>query len=515
MKTQASVAPAPDSAHKTPTQSQRILAAEEQAGECFDELLSLVQDSALRENRELHEVERGVFEQLLRLGKTLVELFVAEKGPGRVGEGEAISPAGVALPYHSLKVRTSYLSIFGSIAIPRAYYWKPGAEKGWCPLDAELNLPEQRYSYLLQEWGTLLGVDGSFEKVTARLETLLGVKLWGQGVRTVSSSAGSSVQDFYEQKPPPNPSEEGELLVATLDGKGVPIRPAEPRERRLRLRSGEKPNKKKEAVVSAVYSVDRYVRTPDDVIREISDLGFVVKPDPAPPPRPRPQGKRVRATLLGKDAAFAEARRQLDERDPLGIARRVALTDGAAPLQERVLRDLAEPGGIVLILDLMHVLTYLWAAANVDHAEGSTEASRWVMRKLRLLLEGKVGYVIGGLRRRLREPKGLNKTKRKALNKAISYFARNRDYMAYDTYLAEGYPIGSGVVEGACKHLVKDRMELTGMRWSEPGAQAVLELRAVELNGDWRDFWVFHARTQRERLYGVKQEGVNVRRSAA
>ena len=94
MKTQASVAPAPDSAHKTPTQSQRILAAEEQAGECFDELLSLVQDSALRENRELHEVERGVLEQLLRLGRTLVELFVAEKGPGRVGEREAISPAG-------------------------------------------------------------------------------------------------------------------------------------------------------------------------------------------------------------------------------------------------------------------------------------------------------------------------------------------------------------------------------------------------------------------------------------
>jgi len=80
---------------------------------------------------------------------------------------------------------------------------------------------------------------------------------------------------------------------------------------------------------------------------------------------------------------------------------------------------------------------------------------------------------------------------------------RNQGYMAYDVYLRKGYPIGSGAAEGACKHLVKDRMEGTGMRWSREGAQAILELRAVDLNGDWEVFWDYHTAKEKERLYGA------------
>lgn len=478
---------------------ERTLLAEAAPREQFEAILAFARTVA--QGLELHEVERGLFQRLLELGRALLVETVAEKGTGREQAGSAIrTDDGAKVPYHSTKTR-SYLSIFGEVSIPRAYYWQAGA-RGVCPLDGEWNLPEQRYSYLLQEWGELLAVDGSFERATERLDAFLGLKFWTQGVQKVARSAAVEVQGFYEEKGPPSPESEGELLVATIDGKGVPIRPEERRGRKLRLKAGEKPNKKKEAVVSAVYTVDRHHRTAADVIREVDSENRVIAPDHAPSPRPKPRSKRLRATMRGKEEAFAEVRRQLEERDPQGEMERIALTDGAEALQTRVLTELGGKSGIVLILDIVHVLGYLWGASHAHHQEGTPGASRWVMNKLRLLLEGKVGYVIGSLKRRLGEG-DLGRSKACEVEKAIQYMERNRAFMEYDRYLARGYPIASGVVEGACKHLVKDRMECTGMRWNIDGAQAMLELRATELNGDWRDFWSYYARRQADRLYGA------------
>jgi hypothetical protein len=480
--------------------AERLAATEADARNDLEEILAFARTTA--QASELHEVERAVFARMLSLGRLVLKAFLAKKGTGRLPEGgRATAPTGESLPFHSIKSR-EYLSIFGEIEIPRAYYWGP-AEEGRFPLDAALNLPAQRYSYLLQEWGELLGADGSYEKVTDRLEALLRVKFWSQGVQHVARVVAADVQPFYEQKPAPAPKDEAELLVATIDGKGVPMRPDEPRGSKLRIGPGEKPNKKKEAVVSAVYTIDRHRRTPEDVIREVDEDNRIVAPDVAPPARPRPKNKRVRATMRGKQEAFDEVRRQLDQRDPEGRKQWVALTDGYGPLQDLVLTKLAGPKGIVLILDIMHVLTYLWPVAFAYHDDGTPEASRWVMNKLRLLLEGKVGYVIGTLRQRLGEG-GLSKSKRRDFQKAIDYMDANRAFMAYDVYIAEGYPIGSGVAEGACKHLVKDRMECTGMRWSKDGAQAMLDLRSVSINGDWEAFWRFHVAQQRERLYGSR-----------
>ena len=161
----------------------------------------------------------------------------------------------------------------------------------------------------------------------------------------------------------------------------------------------------------------------------------------------------------------------------------------------------------------MHVLDYLWEASHAFHADGSADATRWVMHKLRLLLEDKVGYVIGGLRQSLVKH-GLRGSKRKAVVKAIGYMDRNRKFMRYGTYIALGYPIGTGVAEGACGSLVKDRMELTGMRWSLAGAQAVLELRAVKQNGDWEEFWQYRTAQERERIYGGEAGAHGQRRAA-
>jgi len=446
------------------------------------------------QEEDLHEVERDLLRRLLELGATLLRYHLAERGTGR--EGGTVLRDGEPLPFYDKRSR-SYLSIFGLLDVERAYFYKAG-HAGVFPLDVELNLPETRYSYLLQEFGELIGVNQAYDRVTDYLERLLGVSFWKQGVEKVAQQAGKNVQGFYEQKDAPPTDEEGELLVAAADGKGVPMRRQAP-PKKLPPEKGPKKDKKKEAVVSAVYTIERNVRTPEDILREIDKDGYVVEPAEKPPERPKPQHKRVRATMKGKDAAFDEVRRQFEERDSEGKKERVALTDGDESLQVRAL-DLAGASGITLVLDVLHVLTYLWPASHAFHEQGSVESGRWVMGKLRLLLEGKVGYVIGGLRQSIAKRK-LRGAKREAVQKAIDYMDKNQEFMRYDDYLAKGYPIGSGVVEGACRHLVKDRMELAGMHWGKPGAQAVLELRAIETNGDWAEFWRFHVNEEQCRLY--------------
>lgn len=153
------------------------------------------------------------------------------------------------------------------------------------------------------------------------------------------------------------------------------------------------------------------------------------------------------------------------------------------------------------ILDLFHVLEKLWQAAYCFHAEGSAAAERFVTERLRLLLEGKVGYVIGGLRQMLSKQR-LSVGKRKTILGVIGYYENHRDVMRYDAYLAAGYPIGSGVAEGACRHVVKDRLERTGMRWTLEGAQAMLDLRATYLNGDWETYIEFRIQKEQALLYG-------------
>ena len=216
--------------------------------------------------------------------------------------------------------------------------------------------------------------------------------------------------------------------------------------------------------------------------------------------RPDPKFKRVRGTLRGKDAALKEARRQVQERDPKGERVLVGLADGDRSLQQRMKRIFP---GIILILDLPHALEYLWKVAHVFHGEeNSPEAEMWVTRQLRLLLEGKLGTVLREMKSALLDTK-LSRSKRKTLERVIGYYSRNRPHMRYDQYLAMGLPIASGVVEGACRHFVKDRMELAGMRWVAEGAEAMLELRAVDVNGDWDEFTRYRTNRAHERLYAA------------
>jgi hypothetical protein len=183
--------------------------------------------------------------------------------------------------------------------------------------------------------------------------------------------------------------------------------------------------------------------------------------------------------------------------------------DGAPTLWNK-LKGLPKTLGvtIVCILDLFHVMDYLWEAARCVFGSDDEAAEAFVTDRLRQILDGDIGRVVGGFKQMLAKDRQKRKSQRqfnatqcKTMNKVIGYFEKEKPFMPYDEYLAQGYPIGSGVVEGACGHLVKDRMEGSGMLWTIPGAQAMLDLRCVYLNEDWQDFHDYRIQKRIHNMY--------------
>jgi len=266
---------------------------------------------------------------------------------------------------------------------------------------------------------------------------------------------------------------------------------------------GPRPGTKREACLGSVYSIDRFVRSAeagvDDVVRKQRSQD-----------RPLPQNKVLRAALThevngeeinGKDVIVEWFGEQIGARQTSPSQELVCVMDGAPALWKQV-RGLMKTLGvtIVCILDIFHVMDYLWDAARCMHGSDDKAAEAFVTDRLRRILEGDVGRVIGGLRQMLTKGK-FSSSKRKTLTTVIKYLDRKKKVMRYDEYLAKGYPIGSGVVEGACGHVVKDRMEGSGMRWSVRGAQAMLDLRCVYLNEDWDDFHDYRIKKRIHNMY--------------
>jgi hypothetical protein len=313
----------------------------------------------------------------------------------------------------------------------------------------------------------------------------------------IVEGAAVDVDDFYATRQFPNTAKTGPILVGAVDGKGIPMRKPEPARKVVRRKKGEKPNKKRMATVGTVYTQARRIRTPEEVVESLFRTGPRAEGRP-PPFRTKPEHKRVFASLKrSKDEVIAEVAAEMDRRDSRRQKERVCVTDGERALQQRVHKQMPD---VTLVLDLLHVLEYLWKAAYVFHDEGSREAEAWVRKRVLWILEGRSGQVVKGLKQSITKRR-LTGQKKKTLLSVSGYLRRNRSRMRYDEYLAKGWPIASGAVEGACKNVIKDRMERSGMRWSEDGAEAMVKLRATYLSGDFEKFWAFHVRAEQERLH--------------
>lgn len=196
-------------------------------------------------------------------------------------------------------------------------------------------------------------------------------------------------------------------------------------------------------------------------------------------------------------AVFDEA----DRRDPHHQRRWVALVDGNAHQIDRIQAQAAQRQvDVAIVVDFIHVLEYLWGAAWCFFAEADPAAENWVQDRALAVLEGNATDVAAGIRRRATAAR-LTTAKRRKADLCATYLINKAPYLDYPTALAAGWPIATGVIEGACRHLVKDRMDITGARWGLDGAEAVLKLRAVRTNDDLDAYWRFHLRQERHRVH--------------
>ncbi|MGK2958176.1 MAG: ISKra4 family transposase, partial [Acidimicrobiales bacterium] len=456
----------------------------------FETMLQFV-TSEKAQTATADQVEKRLFRLLLSLGAQLLLLFFQMRS--QTCSRNTIAVNGQEIPYHSEQKRV-YLSIFGEIPVWRPYFYASEAG-GHTPLDAELSLGIDRYSDLLRETLDYLATYIPYNKAVDIFERILQVGISTRVQKKLITADTEDILAYYEQKPAPTPSNEAEILVIQADGKGVPIILENPSPEPVRLGKGQKRGRKKEAIVTTAYTIAINPRTPEDVVNSFFQQDKEDKKRKMSPPKP--QNKHIWATLDGKEVALARLGQQVERRRGSHIQHKVALADGCEALQERIQEQFPD---FTLILDFVHANEYLWKVANSLLGESNECRMNWVKKQTELMLSGKTEQIIADFRVRAKK-KARTKKQVETLAKTANYFERNLDYMAYDTYLANGWPIASGVIEGACRHFVKDRFELSGMRWEQSGAENLLHLRAVAENDDWDDYHLFRRQQRHQRLY--------------
>jgi hypothetical protein len=461
---------------------------------------------------ELTRVEQLVDEGVRELGRQLVQAHIDLRGE-RETRLRAVHGRDEIRRESERRRARSVTTIFGEVDVTRRAYEAEG-EKSLFPMDAELNLTRFTYSQGVERRIAIESARGSFEEATSAFEEATGVKIPKRQAEAIAVRAAYDFDAFYKSVPYSeslaSPEKDG-LLVLTVDSKGVVMRTEDLREvtrknalkkvKKLtkRLCRGEKHFAKRMATVASVYEVAPYVRRPEDVIRA-KDAVQPVEKD-----RPKPDKKRLWASVE-KDASvvvsemFEEALR----RDPKQKSRWICLLDGSETQLDLIKAEARRHGvKLTIILDMIHVLEYLWKAARQLFEETSQECEAWVTEKMLEILRGKAGLVASGIRRSATF-RGLVEKERFAVDKCADYLQKNARYMKYKKYLKRGYPIATGVIEGACRYLVKDRMEITGARWSLSGAEAVLRLRALRASGDFQNYWNFHEAQTHQRNHQAK-----------
>ena len=396
-------------------------------------------------------------------------------------------------------------TVFGTVTVERLAYRAPGLAN-LHPADAILNLPIERHSHGLRKLAAVEAARGSFQDACEAIERATGQRLGHRQVQELAQLAAVDFEDFYAARRPAR-SKPGDLLVLSADGKGIVMRPdalrpatATRRARagpmpRARLAGGEKLNCKRMAEIGAVYDAAPAPRTTADILARDGDN--------EPAPGPVAANKWLCASIVKNTGTvikhvFGEA----DRRDPKHRRTWVALVDGNNHQIQRIKAEAKARGvEVTIMVDLIHVLEYLWAAAgclfpNLNPAE-------WVHLQATRVLQGHATKVAGTIRRTATNRR-LDPAPRKPADHAANYLTSKAPYLDYPTALANGWPIATGIIEGACRHLVKDRLDITGARWGLAGAEAILKLRAIKANGDFDQYWAYHLAQERHHVHEAR-----------
>lgn len=430
------------------------------------------------------------------------------------GQAEPVAPVVGADGVGRGHVRSSQPRLletsFGTVSVVRTAF--SGRHRSALhPVDADLNLPAERHSHEVQRVAVLTAAKQSYEGTTGLVTSMTAATVGKRAVEEFVRRAAADFRGFYRTRAWDAASQNGtgSLLVISVDQKGIVMTPndltpetrriGEAQEHRLaaiRDRSGKDTwrGRKRMATVATVHTIRPDMRTAEEIVMGLRRL----RPVSLRPQRTvRPELKRLWASVEDLPEkvvldAFAEAKK----RDPFQLKRWIVLIDGDPDL-ERWVKGAAESHGVkvTVVLDLIHALQYVWRAGVILCGEKSAELEGWVLHRLQRILQGKVGNVVAGISRAA-TLRAIKKSQRSALDKCCGYLLKRKSLMEYGDLLSWGAPIASGVIEGGCKHLINDRLQLCGARWSLEGAEAILQVRALVISGDFDEFWSYHERQE-------------------
>ncbi len=479
------------------------------AREYLEQVIGQLQSPEALKRRH-DETEKTIQQEGQELCRLLFQAALDVRANHEVRRESVTGEDNVVRTHFRKDCRRKIASVFGEVSYRRNGYSHPMGESLF-PLDESLNMPKRKYTYGLRECVSLAVCQNAFDTSLEGLSTLIAGKIPKRQAEELVVEASTDFDAFYAQRAITPVQSQSTVLVMSQDGKGITLRredlrdatrkAAEKAQHTLctRLTSGEKHNRKRMATVAAVYDVVRHVREPSDVIRADGEEGEAQRKD-----APKAENKRVWASLEKEmERVTEELVQEAMRRDHNRERPWVMLVDGhkdQIKVIKRVFKrhDIQAP----LILDFIHVLEYLWRAAwcffDSNDKEHAQEAEQWVLEKAGAILDGRSGNVAAGIRIKAKSYT-LSAKKRKTIGKVAKYLTNHTKMLRYDHYMKQGYPIATGVIEGACRHLVADRFEITGARWSLRTAEGILKLRALRSSDDWELYQAFHKKQEWKR----------------
>ena len=386
------------------------------------------------------------------------------------------------------------MSVFGPVRVTRLAY-RNRREPNLYPADARQALPDDPYSLGMRALAAFHLAGGGFGQAQEVIEARTGITVGRAQLAGLAEDLAGWTGDFYEERArdadPDLP--DSDVIMMQGDGKGIAMRPEH--RRNAGREDGTRPGVKKMAEIVAVADFTPAVREPGDIA--------------APParrqahPGPKARDKWVSASVTESiedmiAAAFDEA----DRRDPQRARQRVFLVDGnkqqlAAIEAEARERSLKVP----VLIDYIHVSGYIGKASAALHPGDPAAAGQWADGQLLRVLHGRAKAVAATLASVAARTRASARTRHLDLtdmDKAVTYLNNNRKHMKYDKALAAGWPIATGMIEGACRFVIEDRFGITGARWSPDGAGVILKIRAVVVNGDLDDYMRYYKQRYRD-----------------
>jgi len=478
----------------------------EKADEAFEELKDDLAGEAT--GQATHgDLERFVEEDGRELLRRLYQGALDLRNQGDLEDEEQVVGEDGVERTHRIDSERTLMSNFGTVFARRRGHGMKGAETLFVQ-DAHLNLPGGRkYSHEVQRHLVRQTAQTSFDASIETLEEMKGVEVPKRQAEELTVEAMADFDAFYETRSwPAGCRAEGTIQVLSFDEGGIPMRDEALTDetRRRKEEAGDETTRKRQAMTTALYTVEPHVRDLEDIVGQFGEASEGA--ETAEPPEPK--YKRVWASVRkSSEEVMRNAFEEALLRDPEQNTTWVALVDGDPKLEGRI-RDMADEYGVevVVVIDIVHLLEYLWGAGRALYGRGDPQTGEWVTERLRRVLEGRAAGVARGMRQSATK-RGFDEGRREPIDECAEYIQKRLESMNYDTCLEEGYPIATGVIEGAVRWLIRDRMDITGARWGLDGAEAVLQARALLKNGDFEEYWRFHEAAEQQRNHRENYEG--------